>query len=299
MLLNLNKIRLFLIEALLLCVFSTNAQQVASIIPPDISQNPYYLAARNPSFLCQDIDSGYVINSAYLGYTGIRSPNNLTYISLSGILKSKNRTQKNIVGFHLNNQVTGKFFRVLRLYGDYKYEMLLRQDLKLAAAISIGVFNSRVFGAQYTSGSSTFALDGNIGINLSSKRSEFGLSIIQLFNNKTEFDDTPSKLERHGFLYFSYDLAPMSIINYNVFTSYSYIPSLISQLNIGITALYHKKVGVQFIGSYPKGGDLGLIIRKISLYKGFLDFGISYNLLSTNQIVPGSHHYEITLRYYK
>ena len=277
--------------------FTTFAQESA-IIPLSFNQYPVYNSLRNPSTLHRFSEGKYNINGGYLGYTGVRKANNLSFLAYSKKIKSLDTNRKSYVGIHVMNESIGKFFRTVRFYLDYKLKMPLNNELDLAAGVSMGMYNFNVYGNSYTSGLSSFAIDGNIGFSLVHSKFQSGVSLVQFLNSSVKTNNDFSVLKRHYHFFGEYYFRPSSVVTGTLFSTYLLDIGELDEVNVGANAFYKELIGIQTVMSYPDGIDFSMLFKKLKLYNGFIDFGLRYNLLSTSVIVPGSNHFELSLNYY-
>lgn len=236
--------------------------QISSLYPDQFSSFFYNKSFINPAYFPENGESEILLQSKLR--SGIHSDISTFGASIQKTFGDENR-QLHSVRVSLFNEKEGPYISTPRGYVSYGININIKDDLSLAAGVSLGMVNPN-----YNTPSravSTIIIDGAAGAILRYKQTQIGLSCNQLFNNAST-DNRAFNLSRF----------------YGLYIDQSFKVSPFLNLKGQVLILYYTDIPTQFNGAIS------------GYYKQLFDFGVGYRntsgsyLFSTIKINPESQH---------
>lgn len=122
-------------------------------------------------------DHDYEFTTNYQALTGIFSEVKNIYINVA--IRAKDRHH---FGLILRGENESEFFKRSRVYGQYAVQIPITNTWRLRGGVALGWVNYHFPDSQASKGGSGGAVDGTLGIGLSSEKTYFGISINQFPN---------------------------------------------------------------------------------------------------------------------
>lgn len=173
-----------------------DAQSEVSELPVHFSRyfnNPQINPAAGGSYAGTEFFVGTRRNSGNFG--GIAT----SFFSATVRLNSKG-PGFNVLGAYFNDDREGGFLRRDRAYASYARHQRIGDNLRLAAGLSMGIYNFSVRSNVLTGAASGLGFDGNAGVWLYNARNRVGLSLNQFSNTKVQPLNQAIRLTRHYYL---------------------------------------------------------------------------------------------------
>lgn len=210
--------------------------QINSLYPDVYSSYFFNWAELNPAYIPENGSSESIIQSK------VRSGLYSDISTISGSFQKTFQTKGN--QWHsgrvlARNEKEGPYISTPRLYGNYGIRVQLKEQIDLMAGLTFGLVNPN-FNTP-TKSISTVLPDGALGVMLRYKKTLFGFSGNQVFNN-TSKETESLNLNRYynTQLQSAYSVSPfVDLKGYFLWNYYTDIPS---QFNFAASALIQEKV---------------------------------------------------------
>ncbi len=285
--------RFILLAALILCnVIAGYTQEVR--YPFLFEQLPQSFGNNNPAF-----ESRADPLSLRIGYNGLNAlSSNIYTVYATGYatLNRKVQTKSHQPFINVLSDHEGLYIGRNRVYGGYRYIQKLSNNWSLSGGASVGIVSHNIKGNIAVGGTSSSALDGNLGVVLKAKKSKIGISVNQFLNNELELYSTKTELLRHYGVYVQHkeEVTPDFLIELN---AYSRLTSKAQNEYIIGVNVYHNELLAGF--TYRRG--FGLItmlgIERIQWGRNYYGLSFSYRIPIRARIPVDANQFECSLNF--
>ena len=271
--------------------------QTSYYYPIQVAQYSSYFNFINPAVACNESNiEVYAVTKNFLNYFS----NFASYYSgVNLAITNKEKNSYSTAGFKFNTENEGKYISRTRMYIMYSYHTSIIEKWKLSAGIDLGLANFSIKSTPNIGGKSEFAADANVGIFLSNKTLELGLSINQIFNGKFQPYQEISILKRH----YNFYCGTKIFINQDLYLKPQFLIRLPSYLSYNADYSLETFWKMFLIGlsyRYKQGGAIWLGVKNYKIGKENISFTVCYNTPLRKSIINiNSLEFAIKLNFIK
>ncbi len=285
------------ILTLLFLPFCVDAQ-TSNILPiPFLQFNKNY-AFENPA--ASSYYSAKDVRLVSSNYTGLLKNVGVYYLDASTQYKMASNLHS--FGLVVHSEFETDLLKRTRAFFRYSWKTALSKDLDFSGAASFGFFYYLVKSTSSSAGTSSFSVDGSIGVWLKGKNFNTGIALNQVPNAMISPIENGIKLTRYATVIADYLFKPspdysLLVATETIFTTYR---QRTFQGTVESTLFTHYALGFLYRYHHGAGVTLGLKEFELNKISGDINFAyLKHSLLAPSRIQNfGNDRIEILLRLY-
>lgn len=228
-------------------------------------------------------------------HPGTFSNFNSTYFSF-GLRLNRNKEKKvtQVVGLQMKNDSEGKLLNRNFLYGHYALSLPINQHYDFSGGMQLGLASINFQSTSITPGSSSHALDGNIGVQLYSKNTRIGLSYNQFLGSQLINLGETNTLKSYVGLFVGkqFSLTP----DWGVGLNFLHQTDDFHTTAINSEMIYMQKMLILLNWNNRRGAGVGGGLKELKVGKQVLFFNLVYYFSVFNKAMISTNEFELVVK---
>lgn len=276
---------------LCLVVFNTGFSQNDFFVPNSYQSN-LSNEIQNPSLV--KAPTKYTIGLSYQGRTGLFKNVNTAWLTADYRIGNEEDSRNSFISLDIVNEKINGFINVNRLYLGYVNTIQLKEKVSLSAGINIGTYNYWVKSNNISTGQSSLAMDGNVGLVLKANKTSVGAAVAQFPSSKFFIMTTENRLKRFGQLNVGQELDVTEELTFSL--SGYYFVDRDDQLWQAVTKMNYASL-LFAEASYLDGTGLSVTlgIEKIKVEDYSIQFAFTSLVIKSETTASSGQRYQVSL----